>query len=122
MHGLPPRLEGLLRSENARDRWLLVLLITALPCINLLAFTWGTANAAIVEDQWHFIPMIRDYFTGQFHLSSLWVTHSPHRTPGYKLLFLANAVFFKLDMRLEALLGIAALTAGVLLLMKRFRG
>lgn len=121
MHGLPPRLEGLLRSENARDRWLLVLLITALPCINLLAFTWGTANAAIVEDQWHFIPMIRDYFTGQFHLYSLWTSHSPHRTPGYKLLFLANAVFFKLDMRLEALLGIAALTAGVLLLMKRFR-
>lgn len=121
MHGLSPRLEGLLRNGNARARWLLVLLITALPCINLLAFIWGTANTAIIEDQWYFMPMVRDYFAGQFHLYSLWVTHSQHRTPGYKLLFLANAVFFKLDMRLEALLGLATLTACVLLLMRRFR-
>lgn len=121
MHGLPHRLEGLLRSGNARDRWLLVLLIAALPCINLLAFTWGAANTAIIEDQWYFMPMIRDYFAGQFHLFSLWVTHSQHRTPGYKLLFLANAIFFKLDMRLEAMLGLVALTGSVLLLMKRFQ-
>ncbi len=121
MHGLPHRLEGLLRSGNARHRWLLVLLIAALPCINLLAFIWGTANTTIIEDQWYFMPMIRDYFAGQFHLSSLWVTHSQHRTPGYKLLFLANAALFGLDMRFEIMLGTATLVLAILLLMKRFR-
>ena len=121
MHGLPPRLEGLLRSGNARDRWLLVLLIAALPCLDLLVFTWGAANTMITRDQWHFLPMIRDYFSGQFHAFSLWETHSQHRTPGYKLLFLANAALFGLDMRFEIMLGAATLVLAILLLMKRFR-
>lgn len=114
------RLEVLLAAD-AQSRLRLIALIVALPLANLLAFTWGAANRAIVEDQWYFLPMIQDYFSGRFHLFSLWVTHSQHRTPGYKLLFLLNAIFFKLDMRLETMLGLVALAAGLLLIMWRFQ-
>lgn len=120
MYNVFPRIEGLLRSSHASRRWLLVILIAALPCLDLLAFTWGTANTMITRDQWHFMPMIRDYFTGHFQAFSLWETHSQHRTPGYKLLFLINGALFGLNMRLEIMLGVIALTTSVLLLMTRF--
>jgi hypothetical protein len=121
MYDFFSRLEGLLRDTDRRSRWLLVLLIAALPCVDLAAFTWVTANTMVSRDQWHFMPMIRDYFAGQFHAFSLWDSHSQHRTPGYKLLFLVNAIFFKLNLRFEIVLGLIALTTSVLLLMKRFR-
>ena len=121
MFDLLPRLDGLLRGGERRSHWLLPTLIAALPCINLITFVWGTANTAIIEDQWHFLPMISDYLTGQFHAFSLWATHTQHRTPGYKLLFLADAVFFKLDLRLEIMAGLAILIVSVLLLIKRFQ-
>lgn len=121
MYKAPSRLQNLLRSSDARNRWLLVALIAALPCLNLLAFSWGAGNTALIQDQWHFMPMIRDYFAGQLHAYSLWETHSQHRTPGYKLLFLADAAFFGLNMRLEIMLGFAALTGSALLLMRRFQ-
>lgn len=108
-------------DADAQSRWWPIILIAALPLANLLAFTWDAANRAIIEDQWYFLPMVQDYFAGQFHLFSLWATHSQHRTPGYKLLFLLNAVFFNLDMRLETMFGLAALAAGLLLIMWRFR-
>lgn len=111
---------GQLRNASVRNPWLLVALIAALPCLDLLAFIWGTGNTALIQDQWHFMPMIQDYFTGRFHAYSLWETHSQHRTPGYKLLFLADAAFFGLDMRFEIMLGLAALSLSVLLLMRHF--
>ena len=114
------RLEALLAADT-RSRWRLMALVATLPLANLLAFTWGATNRAIIEDQWYFLPMVQDYFAGRFHILSLWVTHSQHRTPGYKLLFLLNAIFFKLDTRLETMLGLVALAAGVLLIMWRFR-
>lgn len=120
MQRFSDRLEALLAADM-QSRWRPILLIAALPLANLLVFIWGATNRAIIEDQWYFLPMVQDYFTGQFHLFSLWMTHSQHRTPGYKLLFLLNAIYFKLDMRLETVLGLVALAATLLLLMRRFR-
>lgn len=120
MYDLSPQLIPLLRRIPLRRGWALLLLVAALPVLNLAVFTWLTADTMVSRDQWHFIPMLHDYFGGDFHLFSLWVSHSQHRTPGYKLLFLLNAVFFKLDMRLEVMLGFATLVASVLLLLKRF--
>ena len=115
-----PWIKGPLWSGDARRRWLLVLLVATLPCLDLVVYTWDAANTMISRDQWHYIPMIQDYFTGHFHLFSLWDTHSQHRTPGYKLLFLGNAIFLGLNMRFEIMLGAAALILTVVVLMKRF--
>jgi hypothetical protein len=35
--------------------------------------------------------MVEDWFEGHFALISLWLTHSPHRIPAYKILFLLDA-------------------------------
>lgn len=121
MHDLISGTGNRLRKSDARSRWLTIALIAAFPCLNLAIFSWLAADTVVSRDQWYFIPMVRDYFTGNFHLFSLWETHSQHRTPGYKLLFLLNADFFRLNMRVEVMLGLAALTASVLLLMRRFR-
>lgn len=114
-------MENRLRKSDARSRWLTIALIAALPCLNLIVFSWLAASTMVSRDQWYFIPMVRDYLTGDFHLFSLWETHSQHRTPGYKLLFLLNADFFRLNMRIDVMLGLVALTSSVLLLMRRFR-
>ena len=106
--------------EDTRGYWLPALLIATVLCLNLVIFAWLTANTMISRDQWYFMPMIHDYFTGHFHLFSLWDTHSQHRIPAYKLLFLLDAIFFKLDLRIEIVLGLAALAGSVLLLMRRF--
>lgn len=121
MYKVFSRLAALLKGADARSRWLPVLLIAMLPCLNLAVFTWGAGDTALTQDQWYFMPMVGDYFAGDFHAFSLWVTHSQHRTPGYKALFLLDAILFKLDLRVEIALGFAALTVGVLLLMRRFR-
>lgn len=121
MHDLISGVENRLRNSDAHNRWLTIALIAALPCLNLAVFSWLAADTVVSRDQWYFISMVRDYLTGNLHLFSFWQTHSQHRTPGYKLLFLLNAGFFGLNMRVEVMLGLAALTASVLLLMRRFR-
>lgn len=121
MHDFISGMGNRLRKSDARSRWLMIALIAALPCLNLAVFSWLTADTMVSRDQWYFIPMVRDYLTGNFHVFSLWETHSQHRTPGYKLLFLMDAGFFRLNMRTEVMLGLAALTVSVLLLIRRFR-
>lgn len=121
MHDLVSSVGHWLKKCDARSRWLTIVLIATLPCLNLIVFSWLAAGTMVSRDQWYFMPMVRDYFTGNFHVSSLWETHSQHRTPGYKLLFLLNAHFFGLNMRVDVMLGLATLTVSVLLLMRRFR-
>ena len=97
------------------------MLIAVVPVANAAVYAWLSANLVITRDQWFLLPMLQDYFAGHFHPISLWLTHSQHRIPAYKLLFLLDAVFLKLDMRVEVLLGTAALALAVLLLLRRFR-
>jgi len=110
-----------LRQLTARRPATALMLIAALPLANAAVYAWVSANLVVTRDQWFLLPMLQDYFDGHFHPVSLWLTHSQHRIPAYKLLFLLDAVFLKLDMRVEILLGAAALALAVLLLMRRFR-
>jgi hypothetical protein len=64
--------------------------------------------------------MVEDWFEGRFALISLWLTHSQHRIPAYKVLFLLDARFFGLNMRLEVMLGTALLALAVFHMLKRF--
>ncbi|HSC48606.1 MAG TPA: hypothetical protein VLG68_11020 [Gammaproteobacteria bacterium] len=110
-----------LRQLAARRPASLLMLIVALPLANALAYAWVSANRVITRDQWFFLPMLQDFFAGHFHPISLWLTHSQHRTPAYKLLFLLDALSLRLDLRSEIMLGTIALGLTVLLLMRRFR-
>lgn len=110
-----------LRQRAARRPAALLMLIVSVPLANAFAYAWVSANRVITRDQWFFLPMLQDFFAGHFHAGSLWVTHSQHRTPAYKLLFLLDAVFLRLDLRFEIMLGMIALGLSVLLLMRHFR-
>lgn len=97
-----------------------LLLSTALPLFNLFLYAWLCATLVISRDQWRLLPMLQDWTNGQFHMVSLWLTHSQHRIPAYKLLFLLDGLFLKLNMRVEIIVGCLALAVTVLFLMKRF--
>lgn len=97
-----------------------LLLLAALPLFNLFLYAWLCATLVISRDQWRLLPMLQDWTDGQFHTGSLWLTHSQHRIPAYKLLFLLDGLFLKLNMRVEIMLGCLALAVAVLFLMRRF--
>ena len=110
-----------LQRGITRHRLAALSLVAALPLLNAFVYAWVLANRVISRDQWFFLPMLRDYIDGHFHPVSLWLTHSQHRIPVYKLLFLLDAIFLKLNMRFEIMLGCLALGLAVILLMRRFR-
>ena len=97
--------------------WLAVLVV---PLVNVFAYAWLEVTTVVSRDQWRFLPMVQDWYEGHFHWASLWLSHSQHRIPVYKLLFLLNAVLLQLDMRFEVMLGAALLGLAVMLLVKRF--
>ncbi len=94
--------------------------LAALPLLNLFAYAWLCATTVLSRDQWRLLPMLQDWSEGHFHAASLWLSHSQHRIPAYKLLFLLDGLFLKLDMRAEIMLGCLLLTLAVLFLLHRF--
>lgn len=80
----------------------LALLVFAIP---VAIYTFKVAPDFVSRDVWRFIDIIRHYYSGNLSVDDFWDTHSSHRTPGYKLFFLLNAVWFSLDLRMEAFLG-----------------
>lgn len=96
--------------------WLAAFLV---PLVNVFGYAWLSVTTVVSRDQWRFLPMVQDWYEGHFHWTSLWLSHSQHRIPVYKLLFLLNAELLHLDMRYEVVLGAALLGLAVLLLVKR---
>lgn len=89
-----------------------------------LAALWLVHAAAadvVTRDQWHFLAGIDDYYQHGFKLVDLWASHSEHRTPGYKLLFLLNALWFHLDLLLECYIGVLALLLSAVWLYRSYR-
>lgn len=89
-----------------------------------LAALWLVHVAAadvVTRDQWHFLAGIDDYYQHGFKLVDLWASHSEHRTPGYKLLFLLNALWFHLNLRLECYIGVLALLLSAVWLYRSYR-
>lgn len=89
-----------------------------------LAALWLVHYAAsdvVTRDQWHFLAGIDDYYQHGFKLVDLWASHSEHRTPGYKLLFLLNALWFHLNLLLECYIGVVALLLSAVWLYRSYR-
>lgn len=97
-----------------------LMLLALLPLLNLFVYAWFCATTVISRDQWRLLPMLQDWSEGRFHVVSLWLSHSQHRIPAYKFLFLLDARFLGLDMRAEITLGCLALSLAVLFLLRRF--
>ncbi|MDE2346124.1 MAG: hypothetical protein KGL13_06625 [Gammaproteobacteria bacterium] len=79
------------------------------------------ARSVVTNDQWHFIDVIRDYYQHGLSLRDIWEGHGAHRTPGYKILFLLDAIYFHLNLKLEIYAGILALLAMAVMIYTRYR-
>lgn len=101
---------------NNKTIWTTALLLT----LGLTAFTYISTEAisvdTVMRDQWRFMPMVDHYYSGQLDVDDLLKSHSNHIKVGYKLVFLATATLFKLDMSKERLFGILSLAALCLLM------
>lgn len=86
-----------------------------------VAYAWRTGSDFVSRDQWHFLPVVDHYLSGQFDWRELWQSHSEHVKPGYKLLFIWNARYLGLDLQLEIMTGMALLGFATLLLVREMR-
>ncbi|MDE2346125.1 MAG: hypothetical protein KGL13_06630, partial [Gammaproteobacteria bacterium] len=68
-------------------------------------------RSVVTADQWVFLDVIRNYYQHGFSFRDVWEAQGPHRTPGYKILFLLDAIYFHLNLKLEIYAGILALLA-----------
>ncbi len=87
----------------------------------IILFVYLVVPDVISRDQWSFVPLIKDAYNGQLTFHDLWRSHSEHVKPGYKLLFVANALYFHLNMKLEIYTGLLALLFITRLLQFEFR-
>lgn len=87
----------------------------------VLAYAWRTASDFVSRDQWHFLPVVDHYLSDTLDWHELWQSHSEHVKPGYKLLFILNARYLGLDMRVEIMAGILLLGLATLLLVREMR-
>ena len=55
-------------------------------------------KSVVTADQWHFLDVISAYYQHGFSFRDVWASHSQHRTPGYKTLFLLDAIYFRLNL------------------------
>lgn len=87
----------------------------------VLAYAWLADADFVSRDQWHFIPMLDHYLSGNLDWHELWESHSEHVKPGYKLLFLLNARYLGLNIQAEVMVGILLLGLMTLLLLRDMR-
>jgi len=78
-------------------------------------------KSVVTADQWHFLDVISAYYQHGFSFRDVWASHSQHRTPGYKTLFLLDAIYFRLNLKLEIYAGILALLAMAVMIYFHYR-
>ncbi|HEY1772876.1 MAG TPA: hypothetical protein VGH91_06770 [Gammaproteobacteria bacterium] len=86
-----------------------------------LTYSWQSGSFFVSRDQWHFLPLVEHYLSGNFDWHELWDSHSEHVKPGYKLLFMLNAKYLGLDMRVEIMAGMLLLGVLTLWLLREMR-
>lgn len=86
--------------------WILIAAIAGGICLYVSEYIVNT----ITRDEWHFLGVIKDYYSGVPWLHNVWATNSQQRVPGFKFYFLVNALFFGLDTRVGNYAGIGAYT------------
>jgi hypothetical protein len=59
----------------------------------------------LLQDQWRMAPLALDYYAGTFRVADLFAPHYDVSILFYKALFLLNAVFLKLNMPVEFVVG-----------------
>lgn len=74
----------------------------------------------VSRDQWRFIPLISNFYNGTLSFSDFWVSHSAHVKPGYKVLWILNAVVFGLNTKLATYAGLLLLLATAWLIYRRY--
>jgi hypothetical protein len=102
---------------------LLVLLFILLWTAAALSYVYRGVLDSISRDEWRFIDILHHWYDGQFSLADIWSTNtagSEHRTPGFKLYFLANTLWFGLDVRLGCYIGVLSLGLFALLMFRYF--
>ena len=117
MKSLPERL-----AEPRAARGVVLGLIGLCTLGVLVYVTRGTLDT-ITRDEWRFLDILHHWYDGQFSLADVWDTNtagSEHRVPVFKLYFLADALWFGLDVRVGCWLGVAALGVFALLLYRHF--
>ncbi|MHB8404767.1 MAG: hypothetical protein ACYDCJ_05015 [Gammaproteobacteria bacterium] len=87
--------------------------------ITLLASYAG--RSIITNDQWHYLGIIKDYYQHQLSFSDLWSGHGVHRQPIYRLLFLIDAIYFHLNVKLEIYVGLSALLLMSILIYSHYK-
>ena len=73
-----------------------------------LWFVFGVDIYSLRGDQMRWVGLIDKMYQGQLCWSDLWAPHGPHHNPAYRIIFLANAKYFNLNMQLEQILGAIA--------------
>jgi hypothetical protein len=90
----------------------LMLALIGLCTLAVLWYVFRVGMDSVSRDEWRFIEMLRHWYAGQFSLNDIWSTNtagSEHRVPAFKLYFLADALWFGLDVRVGCYLGALAL-------------
>jgi len=90
-------------SIPSRVRFVLLIVLTALPAIYLLAAIQYAAITVPFGDHVDLIRFIVPWYEGNFHFSSLWAPHNHTRPLVYRLVMILNAVATDWDQRSEYL-------------------
>ena len=103
----PPKVLG--TPQTARR---LVSALIGLCTLVVIWYVYRVGMDSISRDEWQFVELLRHWHAGQFSLDDVWSTNtagSEHRVPAFKLYFLADALWFGLDVRVGCYLGVLAL-------------
>ncbi len=89
----------------------------------LLVFAYAVhlGDAVVSRDQWSYMNMLDHALSGQLQWRELWSSNSEHAKPGYKILFILDAKYLGLDLKLEIYLGLLLLGAAMLMLARDLR-
>lgn len=71
-------------------------------------------NTTLKQDQIQWLPFVDSMFKGTFDFINLWQPKGGHRAAGYITIFLINAKYFGLSMRLEGIFGALSWSASSL--------
>ena len=84
-------------------------------------FAGYTGRSVVSSDQWSFLGMILNFYHHGFNFRDIWTGHGPQRSPGYMLLFLLDAIYFRLNLKLEIYIGILSLLVTAVIIYTCYR-
>jgi len=99
----------------------IVLLMLLLQLMFYVYYINSSAANIIFQDQFHFIQFVDKYFNSSLSFGDLWRGHLEHRTLGYNIIFLLNAILFHLNTMYEMYMGAIILFLTSILLYYYYR-